>query len=112
MHWAGHCRTMSNAAHRGRTGHVALFYFLWLGEHGTGGPYDITEILAANPTNPAYGPGGVFPTSGAPHHWGESELGYYLSDDQWVMRKHAYMLANAGVDVIVFDITNAYTYTR
>ena len=26
------------------------------------------------------------------------------------MRKHAYMLANAGVDVIVFDVTNGYTY--
>jgi len=90
--------------------YVALFYFLWQGEHGTGGPYDITKLLAANPTDPAYGPGGIFPTGGAPHHWGESELGYYLSNDQWVMRKHAFMLANAGVDVIVFDITNAYTY--
>jgi hypothetical protein len=89
---------------------VALFYSLWHGEHGTGGPYDITKILAANPTSPAWGPGGVYPDGGAPHHWGEPEFGYYLSNDQWVMRKHAYMLANADIDVIVFDITNAYTY--
>jgi len=85
--------------------YVALFYFMWLGEHGTGGPYDITQLLAANPTNPSWGPQGAY------HHWGQSELGYYLSDDEYVMYKHAYMLANAGVDVIVFDITNGYTYT-
>jgi hypothetical protein len=83
---------------------VALFYYIWHGQHGTGGPYDVTKLLAANPTNPAWGPAGAF------HHWGESELGYYLSSDQWVMRKHAYMMANAGVDVIVFDVTNGYTY--
>jgi hypothetical protein len=84
--------------------YVALFYFLWLGQHGTGGPYDITKLLAANPTNPAWGPPGSF------HHWGESELGYYLSSDDYVMRKHAHMLADAGVDVIVIDVTNGLTY--
>jgi len=84
--------------------YAALFYFLWQGEHGTYGPYDITKLLAANPTNPAWGAEGRF------HHWGQSELGYYLSDDEYVMRKHAHMLADAGVDVIVFDVTNGYTY--
>lgn len=98
---------------------VALFYFLTFGTVGAcdtpwdnQGPWDITKILAANPTNPAWGPAPCyFPQAGAAHHWGEPELGYYLSNDQWVMRKHAYMLANADVDVIVFDISNAYTYT-
>jgi hypothetical protein len=83
---------------------VAMFYFLWQGEHGTGGPYDVTELLADNLNNPAWGPEGDF------HHWGQSELGYYLSDDEYVMRKHAHMLADAGVDVIIFDITNGFTY--
>jgi len=84
--------------------YVALFYFLWLGEHGTGGPYDVTDLLAANPTDPAWGPEGDF------HHWGESELGYYLSSDDYVMRKHAHMLADAGVDVLILDVTNGWTY--
>ncbi len=83
---------------------VALFYFIWHGEHSTTGPHDITKLLAANPTHPAWGPRGRF------HHWGESELGYYVSSDEYVMRKHAHMIANAGVDVIVFDVTNSHTY--
>ena len=28
---------------------VGLFYFLWLGEHGRKGPYDVTKILEADP---------------------------------------------------------------
>jgi len=83
---------------------TAIFYFLWLGEHNTGGPYDNTQLLAEDPYDPAWGP------EGEHHHWGQSELGYYLSDDEYVMRKHAHMLADAGVDVIFFDVTNGWTY--
>jgi hypothetical protein len=83
---------------------VGIFYFLWLGQHGTGGPYDITKILAANPKNPQWGPPGAF------HHWGQSELGYYLSDDEYVIRKHARMLSEAGIDTLIFDVTNSFTY--
>ena len=28
---------------------VGIFYFLWQGVHGTGGPYDNTKIVANNP---------------------------------------------------------------
>ncbi|HEX2988434.1 MAG TPA: hypothetical protein VHS06_09715, partial [Chloroflexota bacterium] len=84
---------------------VGIFYFLWLGEHGTGGPYDISKLLAANPSNPAWGPVNAF------HHWGESELGYYLSNDSYVVRRHCQELVDAGVDVIIFDATNGFTYT-
>ena len=31
------------------------------------------------------------------------ELGYYISTDPFVIRKHASMLADAGVDVVIFD---------
>lgn len=91
---------------------VGAFYFLWMGQHGTGGPYDITKILAAHPgamtqpTHPAWGPPASF------HFWGEPLFGYYLSDDRWVIRKHAQMLADAGVDVIIFDVTNQETYAK
>ncbi|HOB74565.1 MAG TPA: PKD domain-containing protein [Phycisphaerae bacterium] len=84
---------------------VGIFYFLWLGQHSTGGPYDITKILEANPASPQWGPLYAF------HHWHEPELGYYFSDDEYVIRKHCSMLADAGVDVIIFDVTNGYTYT-
>ncbi|MBN1490036.1 MAG: hypothetical protein JXA69_08975 [Phycisphaerae bacterium] len=85
--------------------YVGVFYFLWLGAHGTGGPYDITELLAANPTDPAWGPLNAF------HHWGQSELGYYLSDDEYVIRRHCHMLVDAGVDTIILDVTNGFAYT-
>jgi len=83
---------------------VGIFYFIWHGQHGTSGPYDITKILAENPSDPKWGP------PGALHHWGEPELGYYLSDDEYVIRRHARMLSDAGVDMIAFDVTNGFTY--
>ena len=88
---------------------VAMFYFLWH-ETGYSGPFDVSKILAADPgarhkpTSPPWGP------LHAPHHWGESIFGYYLGDDEAVLRKHAQMLADAGVDVIVFDTSNKATY--
>jgi len=84
--------------------YVGMFYFLWLGQHSTSGPYDITELLAADPLDPAWGPRWHF------HHWGQPELGYYISDDPYVIRRHASMLSDAGVDVLIFDVTNGFTY--
>ena len=85
---------------------VGIFYFLWLGQHGTRGPFDITELLKADPKNPAWGPPGAF------HHWGQSELGYYLSDSEYIIRKHVSMLNDAGIDTLIFDVTNAFTYEK
>lgn len=82
---------------------VGIFYFLWM-EAKSGPVLDITELLKASPAQPAYGRPGAF------HWWGQPQFGYYRSDDPWVIRRHAQMLANAGVDVVVFDVTNAYTY--
>ena len=67
-------------------------------------PYDNQKLMTENPQNPQYGPQWVF------HHWGEPYLGYYLADDDWVIRKHAQMLTDAGVDVIIVDLTNAVIY--
>jgi hypothetical protein len=91
---------------------VGIFYFLWHGAHIHGGPFDVTKILAADPNamlepnSPLWGP--LY----APHHWGESIFGYYLTDDEGVLRKHAQMLADAGVDVVIFDVTNQITYRK
>lgn len=89
---------------------VGMFYFLWHGAHIQGGPYDIAQILSKDPEamqkpeSPLWGPLLV------PHHWGESIFGYYRADDPWVLRKHAQMLSDAGVDVVIFDVTNQFTY--
>ncbi|MGD8501256.1 MAG: hypothetical protein PVJ86_11445, partial [Phycisphaerales bacterium] len=85
---------------------VGIFYFLWLGQHGTKGPFDITRLLADNPEDPNWGPPGTF------HHWGQSELGYYLSDSEYVIRRHASMLNDADIDTLIFDATNAVTYSK
>lgn len=92
---------------------VAMFYFLWLGPeaHG-GGPWDITRILSIDPNainerdNPLWGP------VGRAHHWGEPLFGFYNSDDPWVLRKHAEMLADAGVATVIFDNSNKATYPQ
>ncbi len=80
--------------------HVGIFYWTWHTLQGKQGPYDNSRILSADSNNPQWGP------LGAPHHWGEPELGYYISTDPYVIRKHASMLADAGVDVVIFDTTN------
>ncbi len=92
---------------------VAMFYFLWHDQVGAGhGPFDVSKILAADPkamqkvTSPPWGP------LHAMHHWGESIFGYYLGDDACVLRKHAQMLSDAGVDLIIFDTSNGPTYAH
>ncbi|QHI70940.1 hypothetical protein GT409_11650 [Tichowtungia aerotolerans] len=90
--------------------YVAMFYFLWQYQHSKTGPHDITKILAEHPEarqdadHPAWGPPGHY------HHFSEPLFGYYRSTDEWVYRKHAEMLADADIDVIVFDCSNNFTY--
>ncbi len=82
---------------------VGIFYFL--SNNTPNFPlYDNSQLLKANPSNPAYGP------INAPHWWGQPVLGHYASADPAVLRKHMQMLADAGVDVLIFDATNALTY--
>ena len=109
-------RTLAGSSEVGETKQdrqVGIFYFLWMGEHGTGGPYDNSAIVEASPdaieseSNWIKAGGGPV---GAHHFWGEPLFGYYLTSDEWVMRKHLQMLTDAGIDFIVFDTTNAVTY--
>jgi len=85
---------------------VGIFYFLWQGTDPNWPLFDITRMLAANPQSPRWGGVPAF------HWWGEPLFGYYLSYDPFVIRKHAQMLADAGVDVVVFDNTNGATYPQ
>jgi len=89
--------------------YVAIFYWTW---HQGNEPKDYTvknvsEIVRKYPeamkdyNHPAWGtrkPGFFF--------WEQPLLGYYKTTDKWVLRKHAELLADAGVDVVFFDYTN------
>lgn len=84
--------------------YVGIFYFALHHDYLQYPAWNTTEILEANPANPQWGP------ELDPHWWDEPEIGYYSSDDPWVIRRHLIMLANAGVDVLIIDATNYKTY--
>ena len=89
---------------------VGMFYFLWIGSHGTTGPHNIQKIVET------YGVGNVPGNSSVwgpynYHHWfAEPLYGYYFSSEEWVIRKHVEELTNANVDFIFFDVTNGVPY--
>jgi len=91
---------------------VGIFYITWhtQGLAKMAKPYnaDVTKILK---TDPAARLDAKHPlwTEGS-YHWGEPEMGYFLSQDEYVIRKDMSMLADAGVDVLVMDVTNAVRY--
>jgi len=89
---------------------TGIFYFLThLKEAGANGPYDVTKILLEQRENPL-GDESIWGPPWSSHHWGEPLFGYYLVDDPWVLRKHCHLLADAGIDTLIFDTTNAVTY--
>ncbi|MBQ4561315.1 MAG: hypothetical protein IJA55_03160 [Clostridia bacterium] len=97
---------------------VGIFYWTWHDYHSkNSSPYNVSEILKNYPesrldtNHPAWGGYNVM------HHWNEPLFGYYTTVDDWVLRKHAEMLADAGVDVMIFDNSNGIftwqeSYTR
>ena len=90
---------------------IGLFYFLWHGEHGDSGVFDLQKIIdelgiekANNVSCGKYGP------ADAMHWFAEPLYGYYYANDEWVLRKHAELLTMANIDFLFFDVTNAYAY--
>lgn len=89
--------------------YVGLFYWTWHTQQSNNGnrvAYDVTKILNEHPdaindfNHPAW------PKDANSYFWGEPLYGYYINTDRWVLRKHAELLALAGVDVVIFDCTN------
>ncbi|MCD6392089.1 MAG: hypothetical protein J7M40_01140 [Planctomycetes bacterium] len=93
--------------------YVAVFYWTWHGRrHANPGYANVSRIIRQYPDavndydHPAWNAvSGVHAC-----HWAEPLFGYYRTTDPWVLRKHAEMLSDAGVDVVVFDCTNG-TFT-
>ncbi len=105
--------TSADVGNYGSTGekYVGLFYFLWQGEHGDSGIFDLQKIIdtvgveAAASTNC-----GMYGPIGAMHWFAEPLYGYYYANDAWVLRKHAELLTLANIDFLYFDVTNGYAY--
>ena len=90
---------------------VGIFYLPWTGDEFSYGPYDVSKILVDQPdmrTTPTFRHTG--PKEWHYAYWGEPLFGYYKLTDPWVIRRHMHMLADAGVDALVLDATNAEIY--
>jgi len=95
----------------GRT--VGIMYEPWHTDAGTQGygPNDVSQILASDPSamsdpsSPPWGPS-FGAAGGGMHYWSEPIYGYYTDQDTYVIAKDAELLQDAGVDVIVIDLSN------
>ena len=90
---------------------TGIFYITWhgAGNHDLPGPYtDVTRILETDPSArlDAHHPLWKYGS----YHWGEPEAGYFLSQDTWLMRRDLSMLQDAGIDVLILDVTNGVCY--
>ena len=93
---------------------VLMFYWTWHEGHqvantvhsdGSPGITDnsVVLMLAPEAANDFYHP---YWRNSQVCFWGRPLFDYYRTTDPWVLRKHAEMLADAGVDAVVFDCTN------
>lgn len=91
---------------------AGIFYYLWLGGDNASGPFNNTEILhqdpdaLSKPGSPLWG--GLYSF----HYWNQPLFGYYSMQDPFIIRKHAQMLTDAGIDMLLFDTSNGYNYEK
>ncbi len=91
---------------------VAMFYWTW---HGSGmDPCNVNDIIEKYPEAKNQYNHSAWPKPNtATYFWNEPIWGYYLTTDEWVLRRQSELLANAGVDTIFTDNTNgAFTWKQ
>ena len=89
-----------------REKYVGLFYWTW---HTAFAHMDVcvpSEYIARAPEAAYDFNHPIWRKDITSNFWGEPLFGFYRDTDKWVLRKHAEMLAAAGVDVLFFDCTN------
>lgn len=90
---------------------VGIFYWTWHLSQNAPGPYNLNNIAKQNPTK-------ITDVNWLHNNypakffwWNEPIYGYYMENDDYVLRKQAELLADAGIDFVVFDCTNeAWTF--
>lgn len=88
---------------------VGLFYWTWHTQQSRGKTAkNVTELLKKDPSAIRDFSADLWENtySGYPYFWDEPIYGYYVGTDEYVLRKQAELIADAGVDVIFFDCTN------
>lgn len=84
---------------------VGILYWNWFTSSDTSRAYIPSEIISKYPSEKDDYTSPVWDNMGT-YWWAEPLFGFYDSYDYWVYRRHSEMLANAGVDFIVFDYSN------
>lgn len=87
---------------------VAMFYWDWHQNNGASNGYNIQKTIDAGNTSKLYESTPLASVA----YWNEPIYGYYTSSDKWVLRKQSELLANAGIDTIFLDYSNAMTTYR
>lgn len=81
---------------------VGIFYFVWMGNHGSAyidnSKTDLDVLKSSSDMN-------------VHHYWGEPLYGYYHSEDPWVIYKHIELFIMAGIDYICLDTTNGVYFS-
>lgn len=93
--------------------YVGLFFWTWHVGHSHNRAINVTELMKCHPElkNDYENPLWKDYQTGA-YHWNEPIYGYYNGKDKWVLRRQAELLADAGVDVVIFDNTNGTSTWR
>ncbi len=106
-------RTLSDYAETGTKREdrfVGMFYWTWhypwINDHE---PITTGSVLQKFPeaVNDWEHPEWQGTYSGRPYFWDEPLYGFYTNTDEYILRKHAELLADADIDTVIFDTTNA-----
>lgn len=92
--------------------YVGIFYHIWHKDFMSTtvsldrkAPRSVSQIIRENEN--ALDESNVWGPNVTYHYWAEPLFGYYdLSNDDYVIRKHAQMLTDAGIDAIIIDYSN------
>lgn len=88
--------------------YVGIFYWTWHYQQAGTKAYNLTQIIHQYPeaSNDWEHAAWSNTASGTYYFWEEPLFGYYVNTDEYVIRKHAELFADAGIDVVIFDCTN------
>ncbi|MBR2445488.1 MAG: hypothetical protein IKB28_02340 [Clostridia bacterium] len=86
---------------------LAMFYWTWhTKETASKGAVNTTELLKEYPDAKNDYNHAAWQGKGHYCFWNEPIYGFYTTEDPWVLRRQAELLANAGVDTVFTDNTN------